>query len=182
MGSPAKEMEGSIMSDGTEWLPYVVSVKVKRKNIRCKQTNTSTCAHPVLVCCVCLCKFIKGSVYVCVCVLFQIQSSMRCVHFSEPVSSRWISTHPCLLVQDKKSVRAFIDLCASVYVFLFHDIKLQVMCLRKCVGESMQRPDLLCCIAARPAQPEVAVVLRQGILPRSQQVNPPHLHTQPLQG
>lgn len=56
------------------------------------------------------------------------------------------------------------------------------MCLRKCVGESMQRPDLLCCIAARPAQPEVAVVLRQGILPRSHQVNPPHLHTQPLQG
>lgn len=178
MGSPAKEMEGSITSDGTEWLPYVVSVKVKRKNVRCKQTNTSTCAHPVLVCCVCLCEFIKGSVYVCVCVLFQIQSSMRCVHFSEPVSSRLIRhTHAC-----SSSVRAFIDLCASVYVFLFHDIKLQVMCLRKCVGESMQRPDLLCCIAARPAQPEVAVVLRQGILPRSQQVNPPHLHTQPLQG
>lgn len=177
MGSPAKEMEGSITSDGTEWLPYVVSVKVKRKNIRCKQTNTSTCAHPVLVCCVCLCEFIKGSVFVCVCCSKYSHLWGVCISASQSAAGWLGHTHAC-----SSSVRAFIDLCASVYVFLFHDIKLQVMCLRKCVGESMQRPDLLCCIAARPAQPEVAVVLRQGILPRSQQVNPPHLHTHPLQG
>ncbi|KAF0037774.1 hypothetical protein F2P81_010648 [Scophthalmus maximus] len=43
--------------------------------------------------------------------------------------------------------------------------------------------DLLCCIAAHPAHPEVAgVPPRQGTPPRSQQVNPPHLHTRPLRG
>lgn len=76
----------------------------------------------------------------------------------------------------------------SVYVFVLSNINVSVrVCVRVCVHacESMgecSATDPLCCIAARPAHAEVAVVLHQGTLPRSQQVNPPHLHTQPLLG
>lgn len=145
------------------------------------QTNKyiNVCTSCLGMLCVSVLIYKGKCVCVCVCVCCSKYSHLWgvCISASQSAAGWLGHTHAC-----SSSVRVFIDLCASVYVFLFHDIKLQVMCLRKCVGESMQRPDLLCCIAARPAQPEVAVVLRQGILPRSQQVNPPHLHTQPLQG
>uniref|UniRef100_A0A3Q1KAI5 Uncharacterized protein n=1 Tax=Anabas testudineus TaxID=64144 RepID=A0A3Q1KAI5_ANATE len=70
----------------------------------------------------------------------------------------------------------FICACGGVCVRVSACVCLCV-CVRACSAT-----DLLCCIAARPAHPEVAVVLRQGALPRSQQVSPPHLHTQPLRG
>lgn len=51
------------------------------------------------------------------------------------------------------------------------------LCARGVRARSVAHP--LCCIAARPAHPEVAAVLHRGTHPRSQRVNPPHLHIQP---
>lgn len=96
----------------------------------------------------------------CVCVFIFI-----CVH---------LCTFCCLMVFMYSTVSVFVCVKSAL-----------VSCsLRVCVCgvRACSATDLLCCIAACPAHPEVAVVLHQGTLPRSQQVNPPHLHTQPMQG
>lgn len=133
----------------------------------------------------------------CVYVLFNMQRHVDgwCVHFSHP--HRY--TLACLSRKTKKvCVCVFIFICVHLctfcclMVFMYSTVSVfvcvksaLVSCsLRVCVCgvRACSATDLLCCIAACPAHPEVAVVLHQGTLPRSQQVNPPHLHTQPMQG
>lgn len=135
--------------------------------------------------------------YVCLCAVQHAESCGWMVCASQPPPQ----IHPCMLIQEDKEsvcVCVFIFICvhlctfcclmvfmySTVSVFVCVKSALESCSLHVCVCgvRACSATDLLCCIAACPAHPEVAVVLHQGTLPRSQQVNPPHLHTQPMQG
>lgn len=120
--------------------------------------------------------------YVCVlmeecaraCAVQHAESCGRCVDSCQP--DLQLELHPCMIFQEDK-------MCVNVCVLFINKIYIYLLTVHLsaflCGLRAYSATDPLCCIAAGPAHPEVAVVLQQGTLPRSQQVNPPHLHDQP---